>query len=324
MFKSRKSTNRLIRLNTNAGAIRVVELNSPCTDSISTTMNRPDSDHGAITTHVRTAFVSDVHLGSRYCQAERFLAFLDQHRFDELYIVGDFIDGWRLRRTWRWPIVYHRIFHRLLQLQAEGTSLYYTPGNHDEFLRHYLRDYGFVNVADEFVHQALDGRRFLIMHGDKFDEVEKTCKWLSIVGASLYEFLLWTNYSFNSVRSWVGLPETHYSGSVKMKFKGAVNFISDFENKIAQHARHRECEAIICGHIHAPVVQYIDEIAYGNTGDWVEHCTALLEHTDGSWELKHYLYDPQVDRPHAAAARKTTSLPQPTRSKPGKKLLAAR
>ena len=264
-------------------------------------------------TDVQTAFISDVHLGSRYCQAERFLEFLNQYRFAELYIVGDFIDGWRLRRTWRWPVVYHKIFHRLLELQSNGTKLYYTPGNHDEFLRHYLRDYGFVNIADEFVHTALDGRRFLVTHGDKFDEVEKSCKWLSVVGASLYEFLLWTNYSFNQIRKLFRLPESHYSSAVKMRFKTAVNFISDFESKIAQHARNRSCEAIICGHIHAPVVQRIEEITYGNTGDWVEHCTALFEHSDGSWELKHFM--PQRSQQSAPTEIAPEQKAKPHRSK---------
>ena len=255
-------------------------------------------------THVRTAFVSDLHLGSRYCQAERFLAFLNQHEIDELYLVGDFIDGWRLRRTWRWPAVYHQIFHRLLMMHAKGTKLYYTPGNHDEFLRNYLQDFGFVEIADEFVHHALDGRDVLIMHGDKFDEVEKQCRWLSIVGASLYEFLLWTNYCIYRVRAMCKCDEWHYSGKVKMKFKTAVNFISDFESKIAQHARNRNCEAVICGHIHAPTVQKIDEITYGNTGDWVEHCTAILEHTDGSWELTRHLDTQPVDATQSVGSLK--------------------
>ena len=242
-------------------------------------------------THVKTAFVSDVHLGSRYCQADRFLKFLEQHKIDELYLVGDFIDGWRLRCTWRWPEVYHRILHRLLEMQSKGTKIYYTPGNHDEFLRHYLKDYGFVCIEDEFIHESMDGRRFLIMHGDKFDEVEQQCQWLSVVGAKLYEFLLWTNYTINGVRRLFGLDEWHYSGKVKMKFKGAVNFISDFENNIAKHARNRGCDAVLCGHIHAPTVTMIDDITYCNTGDWVEHCTAIVEHLDGSWELTAYFDD---------------------------------
>ena len=242
-------------------------------------------------THVKAAFVSDIHLGSRYCQADRFLSFLNAHKIDQLYLVGDFIDGWRLRSTWRWPEVYHRILHRLLEMQADGTQLFYTPGNHDEFLRHYMKDYGFVRIEDEFVHEAIDGRRFLIMHGDKFDEVEQQCQWLSVVGARLYEFLLWTNYSINSVRRMFKMDEWHYSGAVKMKFKGAVNFISDFETKIANHARNRGCESVLCGHIHAPTVSEIDDITYCNTGDWVEHCTAIVEHVDGSWELACYFDD---------------------------------
>lgn len=261
--------------------------------------------------HVRSAFVSDLHLGSRYCQADRFLQFLQQHKIDRLYLVGDIIDGWRLRSSWRWPAVYHAIFHRLLRMSAEGTELYYTPGNHDEFMRNYLHDFGFVQVADEIVHQARDGRRFLVMHGDKFDEVEKTCQWLSVVGASLYEFLIWTNFAANRVRRLLGLADCYYSGRVKMNFKGAVNFISDFENKIAKHAMDRDCDAVICGHIHAPTVQSLNGIVYHNTGDWVEHCTAIVENVDGTWELTNYLgLQPTKD---PTSKRSSKSLPRPAK-----------
>ena len=265
---------------------------------------------------LRTAFVSDTHLGSRYCQADRFLEFLQTHEMNDLYLVGDIIDGWRLRRSWRWPEVYHQIIRRLLELHRSGTRIYYTPGNHDEFLRNYLDDFGILQIADEFVHQADDGRRFLIMHGDRFDEVEQQCKWLSVVGARLYEFLLWTNLTVNRMRRLARREDWHYCGRVKMKFKTAVNFISDFETKIANHARARNCDAVICGHIHKPTVQKIEEITYCNTGDWVEHCTAIVEHLDGSWELARdfaidqdalradepkYMHDPiELPTPHLA------------------------
>ena len=250
--------------------------------------------------HIKTAFVSDVHLGSRYCHADRFLSFLQRHTFDELYLVGDVIDGWRLRRSWRWPAVYHQIVHRLLALHAQGTRLFYTPGNHDEFLRHYLRDYGFIQIADEFVHVAEDGRNFLIVHGDKFDEVERTCKWLSVIGASLYEFLMWTNFVANRARRLLGLRDCRFSGRVKMRFKRAVNFISDFESKIAEHARRRDCQGVICGHIHAPTMQQLDDVTYCNTGDWVEHCTALVEHADGAWEVLRYSAAAIMRKPEAS------------------------
>ena len=250
-----------------------------------------DDDMSCDRQHVHAAFVSDIHLGSKYSQADRFLKFLEQHEMDELYIVGDFLDGWRLRCKWRWPEVYDRIIQRLLEMHDEGTKLFYTPGNHDDFLRKYLRNFGFVSIQDEFVHEAIDGRRFLVMHGDRFDEIEQKCQWLSIVGAKLYDFLLWTNYRVNSVRKLLGMNEWHYCGAVKMKFKGAVRFISDFEATIARHARSQGCDAVICGHIHAPVMQELEDITYCNSGDWVEHCTALLEHTDGTWELTWHFGD---------------------------------
>ena len=271
-------------------------------------------------TSVRTAFISDTHLGSRYCQADRFLAFLNQHEMDELYLVGDIIDGWRLRRSWRWPEVYHQIMQRLLELHRNGTKLYYTPGNHDEFLRNYMQDFGIVEIADEFVHVAEDGRRFLVMHGDKFDEVEQQCKWLSVVGASLYEGLLWSDFTFNRLRSMIGLAPWHYCGRVIMKFKGAVNFISDFESKIADHTRARDCEAVICGHIHKPAVERIDEITYCNTGDWVEHCTAILEHADGSWELaRDFSIDRKVPRHLEDTTLEPTTDPEVTPFRPSRK-----
>jgi UDP-2,3-diacylglucosamine pyrophosphatase LpxH len=251
-------------------------------------MNEVTSDQGSVRRDIRAAFVSDVHLGSRYCHAERFLSFLEQHQVEQLYLVGDIIDGWCLRRSWRWPGVYHRILNRLLEMTASGTRLYYAPGNHDAFLRHYLKDYGFVDVADEFVHTSLDRRRFLVTHGDQFDAVEGAWCRLSRIGSSAYEFLMWTNHIVNRLRRMVRLDDCRYSHRLKLRVKSAVRFISDFETSVAQHARKQACQAVICGHIHAPTIQMHGEIEYCNTGDWVENCTALLENSDGTWEIVQY------------------------------------
>lgn len=250
-----------------------------------------DSIHGQRTApwDLPTVFVSDVHLGSKYCHAEEFLSFLENNRIGELYLVGDIIDGWRLRRKWRWPTVYHHILHRLLQMSAEGTRLYYTPGNHDEFLRNYLQDFGFVDVADEFYYESRSGTRFLITHGDKFDEVETSIPWLSMIGSSAYESLMWLNHLVNDVRGLMKLPSCRFSSRIKQSVKRAVKFISDFEHSLANYALARNCDGVICGHIHAPVMRQVGTVAYYNTGDWVEHCTALIEHHDGTWEVRDYL-----------------------------------
>lgn len=239
--------------------------------------------------YLPTAFVSDVHLGSRYCQAERFLSFLDTHHIDDLYLVGDMIDGWRLRRRWWWPAVYHRILQRLMQMQAHGTRLYYTPGNHDEFLRHHLRDYGFIQVADEFTHETIQGGRMLVMHGDQFDRVESNLPWLSMMGAGAYERVMGLNQLTNQVLRRLGVGPVQFSSELKKRVKRMVKSASRFEEMAANHARERDCDGIILGHVHAPSVRRLGDMVVCNTGDWVEHCTALIEHEDGSWELKEFL-----------------------------------
>lgn len=236
-----------------------------------------------------TVFVSDVHLGCRYCHAGKFLEFLESHRIGHLYLVGDFIDGWRLYRKWRWPVVYHQICHRLLQMANEGTQLYYAPGNHDEFLRNYLRDFGFIDVANEFYYDAINGQRFLILHGDQFDKVEQSTPWLSTLGASAYETLMWLNHSMNVLRRVVSLRECHFSSRLKHSVKRAVKFISDFEDTVSEYAHGKGCDGVICGHIHTPGIRQNGNVIYCNTGDWVEHCTALVEYQDGTWKVESYL-----------------------------------
>ena len=237
------------------------------------------------TVPIRAAFVSDLHLGSRYCKAHAFYDFISSNEVDELYLVGDIIDGWRLARRWRWPDIYHRILRRLLDMQSAGTRLYYTPGNHDEFLRHYLRDFGIIELANEFIYESTGGKRILVLHGDRFDRVESCMPWLSIVGANAYEFLMWLNYSVNRVLRSVNGGEVHFSSRVKQSAKRAVQFISDFEEEVAAYARGKGCDGVICGHIHVPAVSDHSGTTYCNTGDWVEHGTALVEYKDGTWEL---------------------------------------
>ncbi len=246
---------------------------------------------GATRRCFRTLFVSDVHLGCRYAQAEKFLAFLEQVQPEHIYIVGDFIDGWRLCRRWHWQPVYVRILQRLVQLASQGTQVYYAPGNHDEFLRDYLHDFGLVTVADQFIHRTADGRRFVVLHGDQFDDVERGAKWLSVVGAFAYDRLVSANGMINQVRRCFNMKDWRFSSSVKVWAKQAVQFISDFEERLVCHAKELECDGVICGHIHVPRVENLGDITYCNTGDWVEHCTALVEHETGELELVDWSHD---------------------------------
>ncbi len=239
----------------------------------------------------RTLFVSDVHLGCRYSQAEKFLNFLETVHPEHLYIVGDFIDGWRLKRRWHWRAVYVRIFQRLVELASQGTQIYYTPGNHDEFLRDYLHDFGLVTVADQFFHRTADGRRFAVLHGDQFDDCERHAKWLSVVGAHAYDALVCANGMVNCLRRGVGLNDCRFSSHVKVWAKQAVQFISDFEERLVCHAKDNECHGVICGHIHVPRMDYFGDVMYCNTGDWIEHCSALVEHETGELELVDWSQD---------------------------------
>ncbi len=239
---------------------------------------------GSASQPVRSLFVSDVHLGSKHSQADEFLEVLLRYEPRHLYIVGDFIDGWKLKRRWRWRPTYDRIIQRLMALKRSGTQLYYAPGNHDNFLRGYLADYGVVEITDRFVHVAADGRRYLITHGDQFDKIEQSMQWLSVIGTYAYDVLLSTNYWLNWAR---GKKHNRYAfcGVIKRNIKGLVKHISDFESQLMEAAATEHCFGIICGHIHWPRIMQLDNLAYLNTGDWVENCTALVEYDDGAFEL---------------------------------------
>jgi UDP-2,3-diacylglucosamine pyrophosphatase LpxH len=238
-------------------------------------------------TSVRALFISDVHLGSKHSQADEVLALLERYEPQHLYLVGDFIDGWKLKTRWRWLPVYDRILQRLLALKQSGTHLYYTPGNHDAFLRGFLQNFGVVDVNDQFVHTAADGKRFLVMHGDQFDEVEQNCQWLSLVATHAYDLLLSLNWWVNTLR---GKRHDRYAfcGSIKRRVKMLVKHVSDFESKLIATAREAQCQGIICGHVHSPRIVELEDVAYCNTGDWVESCTALVELDDGTLELSRH------------------------------------
>ena len=237
----------------------------------------------------RAVFISDLHLGTAGCQAVALLEFLKHHPSHTLYLVGDIIDGWQLRRKWFWPQTHNDVVQKLLRRARKGCRVVFVPGNHDEFARQFDgHNFGGIEVANEAVHTLVDGRRMWVVHGDYFDGVIQYAKWLAYVGDRLYEFILRVNTHFNSLRARMGLPYWSLSQYLKHKVKTAVNYVSDFEGAVASEARERGFQGVICGHIHRPEMRTIDGTLYCNDGDWVESLSALVEHMDGRLELVHW------------------------------------
>ncbi len=237
----------------------------------------------------RTLWISDLHLGTPGCQARALLDFLKHTECETLFLVGDIIDGWQLRRHWYWPQGHNDVIQKLLRTARKGTRVIFIPGNHDEFARKYLHhNFGGIDVADEWIHEAADGQKLWVTHGDLFDGVIQCAKWLAHVGDSLYEFTLRLNRHLNSLRARMGLPYWSLSKYLKLKVKRAVSYVGDFENAVAREARRRGVQGVVCGHIHHAELRDIDGILYANDGDWVESLTALAEHADGTLEILHW------------------------------------
>ena len=236
--------------------------------------------------HYRTLFLSDAHLGKRGCQADLLLDFLRYNDADTIFLVGDMIDGWALRKGWHWPQSHNDIVQKLLRKARKGARVVFVPGNHDEFARDYLgMSFGGVEVVDAAVHRLNDGRRFLIIHGDQFDVVVTHARFIALLGDWAYEFALFLNHWFNRVRRTLGFPYWSFSAWAKLKVKDAVNFIGAFEVTLAEEARRRGCDGVVCGHIHHAAIRDLDGITYVNAGDFMESCTAIAEHGDGRLEI---------------------------------------
>jgi len=234
----------------------------------------------------RTIWISDTHLGTAGCNAELLLDFLKSVQPETLYLVGDIIDGWRLKRGWYWPPAHNDIVRRVLKLAHKGTRVVYVPGNHDEALRDFTGlSFGGVEVVPEAIHTTADGRRLLVLHGDEFDGVVLYARWLAFLGDRAYALLLRLNVAFNAVRRRVGLPYWSLSAYVKHRVKNAVSFISRFEEAVAHAARDRGVDGVVCGHIHSAEIREFGGVTYYNDGDWVESCTALIEHPSGRMEI---------------------------------------
>lgn len=246
----------------------------------------PPDDDKAPSHKVRAAWISDVHLGTPGCQADALLDFLKNVECDTLYLVGDIIDGWQLRRNWYWPQAHNDVVQKLLRKARKGTRVIFIPGNHDEFARKFLEhSFGGVEVAEEWIHTTADGRKLWVTHGDLYDGVIQVARWLALLGDTLYEFTLKLNRHLNSWRARMGLPYWSLSKYLKLKVKRAVSYVGDFEQALAREARKRGVEGLVCGHIHHAEMRDIGGILYCNDGDWVESLTALVEHPDGRLEI---------------------------------------
>lgn len=251
--------------------------------------------------NVRTVFLSDVHLGTRSCQANLVLDFLKRVETETIYLVGDIIDGWRLKGGWFWPQSHNDVVQKFLRKVRKGTRIVYVPGNHDEFLRDFIgMNFGGVDVVMQATHETADGKNYLILHGDKFDMVVHHARWIAHLGDWAYDFAVAINSLIGFVRRRLGLPYWSLAGWGKRKVKKAVNFITSFEDAVINDARRAEVDGVICGHIHYPVMREIDGFHYINTGDWVDSCSALVEHHDGRLEL--------LEWRHIAAVIETSTL----------------
>jgi UDP-2,3-diacylglucosamine pyrophosphatase LpxH len=241
-----------------------------------------------MTMHPRSIFVSDVHLGCKHARTDDFLLFLRRHDPEYLYLVGDVFDGWRLRKGWYWHSAYTEIVERLLEMARRGTRIFYTPGNHDDFLRNFrqLPTLENIEIADEFIHVTADNRRLLVMHGDRFDKVTTNHLWLSHLGDVAYNGAIAFDRAVNVVWRRLGGARMHISKWLKEWVKGLANSFSKWEESLAGYAKGQGCHGIVCGHIHTPaLVERLGGFSYYNTGDWVENSTAIVEHADGRLQL---------------------------------------
>ena len=250
------------------------------------TRDESDVQHEPGVRRYRALFISDLHLGTKACQAEAFLDFLRCHSASRIYLIGDIVDFWRIKRGIYWPQSHNDVLQKLLRQVRKGTELVYVPGNHDEAMRDYCgAQFGGIAFARNIVHEGADGRRYLIIHGDEFDVVVRYAKWLALFGDWSYMVALWANTHFNVLRRWLGLPYWSLSAYLKQRVKRAVNYIGEFETALAQEARRHGAQGVICGHIHHAAMRQLGDVIYINTGDWVESCTAVAETEQGVFEI---------------------------------------
>lgn len=237
-------------------------------------------------------FISDTHLGSKGCKADILNNFLKHNTCHQLYLVGDIIDGWKIQQNkWRWNQSHTNVVRRVLGHAKRDTKVVYIAGNHDEFLRPmipYNLTFGRIKIVNQYEHLGIDGKRYLLIHGDLFDGITRLAPWISFLGDKAYDILLSLNNGFNHWRHRFGFGYWSLSQYLKQRVKKAVDFIFQFEHNLVNHCRKRGFDGVICGHIHKAEIKTIDGIVYMNDGDWVESCSALVEHHDGRWEIVYW------------------------------------
>lgn len=247
---------------------------------------RTDSTDPVQPRRFRALFISDVHLGTRGAQVEALLEFLKQHDADTIYLVGDIVDGWRLNKAWYWPQSHNDLTQKMLRKVRKGARIVYIPGNHDEFLRDfYGTQFGGIELRESVIHEAADGKRYLVTHGDQFDVVVQNARWLAFLGDWAYAAALSISMKVSWVRRRFGFTYWSFSSWAKINVKRAVNFIGEFEETLRCEAARHGVDGVICGHIHCAANHDMNGVRYINTGDWVESCTAAVEHHDGRIEI---------------------------------------
>ena len=238
----------------------------------------------------RSIFISDVHLGTKDCKAKQLNAFLKRYRCENLYLVGDIFDGWKMRSGVYWNPSFNQFLRRLLKLSKRDVNIFYITGNHDEFLRKYSNNsFENIHLSNRLVHTTADNRRILVIHGDQFENVTRCSVWLKLVGDVGYEFLMWVNRWCNVLRAHSGRGYWSLSGYLKKHIQRAQTYIEDYENAVAYGAHKQGFDGVVCGHIHHPAQKRLQGVDYYNTGDWVESCTAVVETHDGKMQLLHWL-----------------------------------
>jgi len=247
----------------------------------------------------RSIFISDVHLGSKDCKADYLYNFLKYNSCESLYLVGDIIDGWKVKQNkLRWKQSHTNVIRRILGFAKKGTKVIYIVGNHDEFLRPmlpYNLSFGLIEIHNQAVHLGLDGRRYLVIHGDLFDGITRLAPWLSFLGDRAYDIVLAINTKYNCLRHKLGFGYWSISKFLKHRVKKAVDFIFNFEKNLVSYCKKKKFDGVICGHIHTAEIKVIDSIVYMNDGDWVESCSALVEKWNGEWEIIYWTLDKETE-----------------------------
>ena len=237
----------------------------------------------------RTLWISDIHLGTKDCKAKELLEFIKHTSCEKLYLVGDIVDGWQLKRKWFWPQSHNDVVQKILRKARQGTKVIFIPGNHDEFARHFMGfNFGDIEIKEEDIHVTANGKRMWVTHGDVVDPVMHYARWLAYIGDQAYTFALFLNRVTNRIRQRFNLPYWSLSQYLKDKVKSAVSVITAFEELLTHEAKRKSCDGVICGHIHRAEIREIDGIQYANDGDWVESMTALAEEHDGQLKILHW------------------------------------